>query len=254
VNPAVTDESKPDDLDPTLDPFNPTNGFNPNGDSHYSAEFVARYSKAQSVRMNKLIDKAQQMERKLKSGKDLRGDDEPFIAYRDRARLSDISTDVWCCTERPQKLLKNDGSISTEVIRSVRVSTPKNAKVDASLNGGALFLTVKSFLSANAIRSKDALNDIDICSSNSSTLCAVQFITVPTLVMSMGGHYFVRDGETSFDLSASKDKDFIVIEGAIHGMTLCKPCSEQNGASYDNATKNLYDYLAGWANKRWPKN
>jgi pimeloyl-ACP methyl ester carboxylesterase len=253
LNPAVTDESKPDDLDPTLDPFNPANGFNPKGDSHYSAEFVERYAKAQSVRMNKLIDKAQQMEADLKSGKDPRGDDEPFIAYRDRARLSDISTDVWCCTERVEKLLKNDGSISNEVIRSVRVSTPKNAKVDASLNGGALFLTVKSFLSANAIRSKDALHDIDICSSNNSTLCAVQSITVPTLVMSMGGHYFIRDGETIFDLSAASDKDFIVVEGAVHGMTPCKPCSEQTGVSYDNATKNLYDYVAAWANKRWPK-
>jgi pimeloyl-ACP methyl ester carboxylesterase len=253
LNPAVTDESKPDDLDPALDPFNPKNGFNPKGDSHYSAEFIDRYSKAQSARMNRLIDKAQKIEADLKSGKDPRGDDEPFIAYRDRARLSDISTGVWCCTERPEKLLKNDGSISTEVVHSVRVSTPKNAKVDSSLNGGALFLTVKSFLSANAIRSKDALNDIDICSSNNSTLCAVQSISVPMLVMSMGGHYFIKDGETIFDLSASKDKDFIVVEGAVHGMTPCKPCSEQTGVSYDNATKNLYDYVAAWANKRWPK-
>jgi hypothetical protein len=192
------------------------------------------------------------MEADLKSGKDPRGDDEPFIAYRDRARLSDISTDVWCCTTRPEKLLKNDGSISTEVVRSVRVSTPKNAKADASLDGGALFLTVKSFLSANAIRSKDALNDIDICSSNNSTICAVQSITVPILVMSMGGHYFIKDGETIFNLSASKDKDFIVVEGAVHGMTPCKPCSEHTGVSYDNATRNLYDYVATWANKRFP--
>jgi hypothetical protein len=252
LNPAVLDESKPDTLDPALDPFNPENGFNPKDDSHYSAEFVERYSKAQSVRMNKLIDKAQQMEADLKSGKDPRGDDEPFIAYRDRARHSDISTDVWCCTQRPEKLLKNNGSISTEIVHSVRVSTPKNAKVDSSLNGGALFLTVKSFRSANAIRSKDALNDIGICSSNNSTLCAVQSITTPILVMSMGGHYFIRDGETIFDLSASKDKDFIVIEGAVHGMTPCMPCSEQTGVSYDNATKNLYDYVAAWADKRWP--
>ncbi|WP_454857524.1 alpha/beta hydrolase family protein [Rhizobium binxianense] len=251
LNPAVTDESKPDDLDPALDPFNPENGFNPDGDSHYSAEFVERYSKAQSARMNRLIEKAQKMEADLKSGKDPRGD-EPFIAYHNRARLSDISTGVWCCTQRPEKLLKNDGSISTEVIRSVRVSTPKNAKVDSSFDGGTLFLTVKSFLSANAIRSRDALNDIDICSSNNSTLCAVQSITSPLLVMSMGGHYFVRDGETIYDLAASKDKDFIVVEGAVHGMTPCKPCSEQTGVSYDNATKNLYDYVAAWANKRWP--
>ena len=72
------------------------------------------------------------------------------------------------------------------------------------------------------------------------------------LVMAMGGHYFIKDGETIFALSASKDKDFVVVEGAVHGMTPCKPCSEQTGVSYDNATRNLYDYVANWANKRFP--
>jgi hypothetical protein len=33
LNAAVRDESRPNDLDPALDPFSPANGFNPNGDS-----------------------------------------------------------------------------------------------------------------------------------------------------------------------------------------------------------------------------
>ncbi len=71
--------------------------------------------------------------------------------------------------------------------------------------------------------------------------------------MSMGGHYFVRDGKRSSTSPPARTRDFIVVEGAVHGMTPCKPCSEQTGVSYDNATKNLYDYVAAWANKRWPK-
>ena len=33
----------------------------------------------------------------------------------------------------------------------------------------------------------------------------------------MGGHYFIRDAEQYFDMAASRDKDFYVIEGATHG-------------------------------------
>jgi len=58
LNPAVADESNPPDapLVADLDPFDPKNGFNPNGASNYPAEFQARYFKAQADRMNKLID------------------------------------------------------------------------------------------------------------------------------------------------------------------------------------------------------
>jgi len=35
---------------------NPANGFNPNGTSSYTPDFVQRYTAAQSVRMNRLIE------------------------------------------------------------------------------------------------------------------------------------------------------------------------------------------------------
>jgi pimeloyl-ACP methyl ester carboxylesterase len=60
LNPAVANENNPPDapLVADLDPFDPKNGFNPNGPSHYSAEFQARYFKAQADRMNALIEGA----------------------------------------------------------------------------------------------------------------------------------------------------------------------------------------------------
>ena len=36
LNPAVMDENDPSKIDPSLDPFSPANGFNPNGHSVYS--------------------------------------------------------------------------------------------------------------------------------------------------------------------------------------------------------------------------
>jgi pimeloyl-ACP methyl ester carboxylesterase len=251
LNPAVLDENDPSKLDPSLDPFDPRNGFNPNGQSVYTAEFTDRYFKAQAARMNRLIDKALAMRQTIKEGNALTTDDAPFIFYRNRARLMDFSMSVHPGTTRPQKLVKNDGSISTEIVRSVRVGATNSAKLDKTLSNGTKFLTLTSFLSANAIRARDSMTDIDWCTSNNSTPCALRQITVPILITAMGGHYFITDNEIHHDVVASQDKDFVVIEGAVHGQTPCEACSKATGQSYSNATKNLYDYITKWANARF---
>ena len=251
LNPAVLDENDPSKLDPSLDPFDPRNGFNPNGQSVYSAEFTDRYFKAQAARMNRLIDKALAMREAIKRGTAATTDDAPFVFYRNRARLMDFSMSVHPGTTRPQKLIKNDGSISTEIVRSVRVGATNSAKLDKTLSNGTKFLTLTSFLSANAIRARDSMTDIDWCTSNNSTPCALRQITVPILITAMGGHYFITDNEIHYDVAASQDKDFVVIEGAVHGQTPCEACSKVTGQSYSNATKNLYDYITKWANARF---
>ena len=247
LNPSVIDEDNPSKIDSSLDPFDPKNGFNPDGHSVYTQEFMDRYFAGQAARMNRLIDKAVAMRAAVSAGKSVTSDDAPFIVYRNRARLMDFSMSVHPGTVKPHKLIRNDGSISTEVIRSVRVALADNAKADRTLANGTMFLTLTSFLSANAIRAKDSMVDIDWCSSNNSVPCAVRAISAPLLIAAMGGHYFVADNEIHFDVATSKDKDYVVIEGAVHGQTPCVACSKITGRSYDNATKNLYDYVAKWA-------
>ncbi len=111
--------------------------------------------------------------------------------------------------------------------------------------------TLTSFLSANSIRSRNSLDEIDWCSSNNSTPCAVGRISVPILVMSMQGHYFIRDGEQIYESSVSADKDFIVVEGATHGLGPCNPCATLHGANYSNARINLFNYIREWATPRF---
>ena len=90
--------------------------------------------------------------------------------------------------------------------------------------GSSMFLTVKSFLSVRAVRSTDSMDGIDFCSSNNSTPCNLQQMTVPVLVAAMGAHYFIRDAEQYFDMAVSPDKDFYVIEGATQGGTPSTAC------------------------------
>ena len=251
LDPSVMDEADPSKIDSSLDPFDPKNGFNPNGQSTYSPDFMKRYFKGQADRMNRLIDKALDLREKVRAGKGATTDDAPFIAYRARARLMDFSMSVHPGTIEPRKLIRNDGSVSTQVIQSVRAPVIESAKANRTLSNGTLFLTLTSFLSANAIRANDSIDDIDWCTSNNSTPCALKEISVPILIMAMGGHYFIRDNEIHYEVAASKDKDYVVVEGAVHGMTPCEACSKVTGQSYSNATRNLYDYVASWANQRF---
>jgi hypothetical protein len=251
INPAVVDESRPDLLNPDLDPFNPKNGYKPKGPSSYSDEFKRKYFRAQAERMNRLIDKALAMQRQMKEGKYIYPDDDVFLIVRgDGARLMQLDLSIHAGTEKPRKLLKNDGTIVTEVVKSVRVANPSAAKQNATFENGNRFLTVKSFLSANAVRGTDSMDGIDHCSSNNSPPCHLPTITVPTLVTAMGGHYFIRDNEIHYELAGAKDKEFIVLEGAEHGQTPCVPCESMPG-QYANSVKNFYDYVRDWINKRF---
>ena len=70
----------------------------------------------------------------------------------------------------------------------------------------------------------------------------------------LGNLYFelndFRLAQIHYEMAASKDKDFIVIEGATHGITPCTAC-EQTPGQYSNSVKNLFDYIRDWTNKRF---
>lgn len=251
INPAVLDDSRPDLLDPELDPFSPKNGFNPKGPSSFSDGFKKKYFRAQAERMNRLIDKALAIQRQMKDGKYSYPDDDAFLIVRgDGGRLMQLDPSIHPGTVKPHKLIKNDGTVITEIVKSVRVANPSSARQNATFENGTRFLTVKSFISANAVRGTDSMDGIDHCSSNNSPPCHLPTITVPTLVTAMGGHYFIRDNEIHYELSGAKDKDFVVVEGAEHGQTPCTACETTPG-QYGNSVKNFYDYVRDWVNKRF---
>lgn len=261
LNPSVVAEKDGSlKIIPELDPFNPANGYNPEGASHYSKEFQARYFAAQSKAMNERIASVQADMQRINDKKYPYPDDDIVIipgggfsgAGAGSADLNamDPSIPELMATARPEKLLKNDGSIVTQIVHSVAVAEPNNAKANRAFATGTKVFTFKSFLSANAVKSTNSLDGIDWCSTNNSTMCAVQSIKVPTLIAAMGAFHFVRDQELMYDLSAAKDKDYIVIEGALHGYTPCKECEKTPG-QYSNSAKNLFDYIQKWTNERF---
>jgi hypothetical protein len=132
----------------------------------------------------------------------------------------------------------------------VRVATTGLDETNASFTDGTAILTVRSFLSTQAIRSTNALDGIEWCSSNNSTTCALQHITVPLMIATMGAWIYMRDNEIHFEHAKSSDKDFVVIEGALHDFQPCTSCETRPG-QYANTVRNLFDYTAAWLEKRY---
>ena len=250
INPAILNESDPRQIDPSIDPFRVENGFRADG-AVYTEQFRKRYFRAQAERMNRLIAAALDEQRRMKEGKGIYRDDDLFLIPRGAgADLTDLDVSFRHATVKPQKLLRNDGSIVTQIVESVRRTEAASAEPNSSFTNGARLLTLRSFLSANAIRSTDSLDTVDWCSSNTSTPCALRSISVPILIAAMGAHFLIRDNEIHYEMAASKDKDFIVVEGANHTITPCVPCEKSPG-QYSNTVKNLFDYVQKWIGDRY---
>jgi hypothetical protein len=260
LNPSVRLEGGKRHVDAALDPFDEKNGYNPKGSSHYSKAFQDRYFAAQAQRMNETIEWALATQAKIAKGDYPYPDDDivlipsggnPGAGAGGDAKLAALDPSIadLMSTARPEKLLKNDGSIVTQVVKSVGVAEPALARTNRGFDTGTKIFTLKSFLSANAIRATNANDGIDHCSTNNSTTCAVGSISVPLMIAAMGAYQFIRDDEIIFDKSASKDKDYFVLEGAVHGFTPCTACETTPG-QYSNSVKNLFDYIRDWTNKR----
>lgn len=257
IDPSILSNDNGMKVDPDLDMFNPKNGFNPAG-SHYSAEFIRRYETAQGKRNNAILDLALQRYAAIKTGQGNYADNEPFfIAGASFTNHLIFGTDmsIFNHTERPEPLLHPDGSITTEIVHSVRV--PELTSRPTRNLRGALRTTVLGYLSTYAIRvtddfsygESDTIHGVDWTSTWASPEGNVQGVTVPFLTMGMTGSYESSMAETLHNFVKSSDKTLIYVEGATHGYSTCKKCEKTPG-QYGDTLKTIYDYVDGWLSKQ----
>jgi hypothetical protein len=255
LNPALSADLEGTVVDASLDPYDPKNGYKPDGSSTYSADFKKRYFEAQAKRMNGLIELAQKKLADIKAGKSFYTDDAPFsIPGFDGGRLQSLDLSIRHTTIEPVKFLKNDGSVVTQSVDSIAPPRPQLAKANRTFSEGARGgLTVKSFLTSNAIKSTDALDEkkIDLCSSNNSTPCMLGQVKAPLLAAAMQGSFqnLIQEIEINAMYAKMADKEFIVVEGATTSITPCDNCGQPKEA-FANVTKNFFDYAAKWIKAR----
>jgi hypothetical protein len=158
-------------------------------------------------------------------------------------------------SQKPWPLLHADGSLTTEVVHSVRVPTTV-ANSSHLLLGAALKTTVQGFLSTYAIRVTDdygygeetAETGVIWRSSRGSNPGNAEGITVPFLTMAMTGSFEMGSAETIHNHVKSSDKELVYVEGALHVYTTCKKCEKTPG-QYGDTVKTTYDYADKWLSK-----
>jgi hypothetical protein len=256
IDPSVVDENTGMKQDPALDMFNPANGFVPTG-SDYSPEFIRKFLSAEGRRNNELIAAAQERLKLIEAGKGLYLDDEPFIvpgATFTNNKLFSQDIKLLSRTVRPWPLIHPDGSITTQIVQSVR--PPENTQNPARyMMRGALKTTVRNFLSSYAVKvtgdfgyDESSIHGVIWDSSYSSPPGNAEGITVPFLALGMSGHWEGLSAEVIYDNTKSTDKTLAFVEGATHMYTPCTKCEKYPG-QFGDTEKTAYDFADKWLGK-----
>jgi hypothetical protein len=209
-------------------------------------------------RNNDILDLALERLAAIKAGKGAYTDDEPFfIAGASFTNHLIFGTDMslFAHTQKPWPLLHADGSITTEIVHSVRV--PEARQSPSPTLRGALKTTVLGYLSTYAIRTTNdfaygeetSLRGVEWTSSWASPPGNAEGITVPFLTMGMTGSYEASMAETLHNHLKSPDKTLIYVEGASHGYSVCKRCEKTPG-QYGDTVKTIYDYADSWLSRK----
>jgi hypothetical protein len=260
LDPAVIDDDSGQPLAPEFNIFNPQNGFNAKG-ATYDDAFVRRFQARQGERMNRLIAKAQDRLAKIEAGQGRYTDDEPFVipgAFPTANKLNMQDLRLQAHTRKPWPLLHPDGTMTTEIVHSVRVPRAMQT-VTPSLHLGAINTTVRRFLKNFAVRTTadygftaDTLRGIDHRSSWAIALNSVEGISKPLLQMGMTGSHEFFLVETVNEHAKSADKTVAFVAGAVHGFGPCKECALAKGLPenyYGDTIKTLFDYIDSWLSK-----
>lgn len=255
LDPAIVDESDPRKLDPELDLFNPANGFVKDA-SVYSDEFIARFQKAQSDRMNRLIDFALDRMALIKAGKGIYNDDEPMLIPGAanvffNNKLYAQYPKLLCRTNNAYTLLRKDGERTEEIIHTVR-KPQNNRSLTQFYQDGLFVTTVSRFLDSFSVRSSDMHYDestiygIDWDSSYCTSTGNIKGIHAPLLLMGMTNGWEFSSVEGILNRATSEDKTVAFVEGATHTFD-----PERGDDRFGDTVKTTYDFIAEWLNNKF---
>jgi len=257
VDPAVTDPHQPKKRRADLDMYAAQNGFDSKSNTAaYSASFLTRYFAAQHARSEGLIAAATNTVKAIDAHTAQYNDDEPLIIpgmaeNSMGARLNLADRNILAETHAPHLHLKADGTTPVEVARSTRKPGATAADLRDTVEETTQNTTVRHYLSYLAVTTardfqltRNDIKGIDWHSSANSAPGSVENITVPTLVMAGSCTIHMVPLEITYDHSAAKDKEFVVVEGGDHSFRPCRP-------EFGDSQKRAFDYVDAWLSKRF---
>lgn len=258
MNAAIINETTLE-IDPSLDLYSEANGFNASGVSNYSQTFLDGYQTALVERNNRVIAMAQARWAAIQNNESVWSDEEGFqladAAYGEtNNKIFAEDTKFLSHTTYPWPLIHNNGSISTQIVHTVRVSESPTSVLHSYING-AFKSTVGRFLRVFAIRvtedfayEEDDFRGVVWNSSHLVPRNEVQGISVPLLTMGNTGHWEYLNAEKEALAHGGNDTTTAFVEGASHLISPCTECETYPG-EYNNTIRNAFDFQETWLAK-----
>jgi len=240
IDPSVIDENDPLSCDPSLDMYNPANGFRePPEHSHYSEAFLERYRAAQVARVARIDAIARQRIAEQRYFREL-------AAKPDFDRM------------QPHERTAIGRRAMVGTIMQVHRTTANPAMTDLSLHPSSRdygsLMSVRPDLAnygeqgfAKALSPRAWLSLWSGLSSRASILDHISKVTVPTLVVNFTGDggIYPFSAQMTFDQSPAKEKTLSRVDGDHFGFPLS---SKPNSGGRPEAGK----VVAGWLRSHFP--
>ncbi|MHC3002943.1 alpha/beta hydrolase [Gordonia sp. GN26] len=231
IDASVTDENDPLSVDPSLNPFDPANGFaEPPDSSSYTADFVKRYRAAQRARVERLDATA-------------RAHVAESAAARARFAESGDPTDRRAAlAPRVMTVYRTDADL-----RFVDRSLSPNDRPYGSLFGRRPDLTDYGLVGFGRLATPDAwLSTWSGVSTNAGFLRCAPGVRVPTLFVELTGDQacFPEDAVAMVNALGADDVTHVRVEGTHFGGAI-RP-GAPTGASLAAAE------IGGWLEERFP--
>lgn len=260
LNPAINNESTGSDIDSRLDLYNPDNGWTENG-ANYSVPFTKRFFAGVASRWNRILAFAEERNKLIEAGNGDYSDDEGlvipdanYIGFNNKFITQDAQ--LLSHTVYKWPLLHKNGTVSNQIIPSVRVASAGSSTTADSFYDGALKTTITRFLATFAIRIDanafrvlaDNITGVDWASSQTAPIGSVPGISKPLLTMGNTGHYEYLNAEKIYLASKALDKSIAFVEGAQHTINVCTECEAYSG-QFGDTVKTAFDFMDDWLGK-----
>lgn len=237
IDPSVTDEADPLSCDPTLDPYNPDNGYRqPPESSQYAPAFVARHRAAQRARVERLDALARASLAQRREGR--RAIASPDFASRPwKAQAQALRQAVVCPYLVVYRTEADLRALDTSLDPSDRdVGTLFSYRPDLSSYmelGFARVQTPRAWLSTWSG-----------LSSNADVVANGPKVTVPALVVYYTGDngIFPSDAAAAFNALGSADKLIVAVPGDHYGFGV--GTQERTGAPI------AFEHIVAWLEER----
>ena len=245
---------------PQLDMFSAANSYvsDPgqldDNSASYSKQFRKDYTTHQAIRNQQILQAALDAlaQHRLETGDpDNMGDDVVFhVPGASGARMWQPDTSLLKSTQQAHTLLARDGTRPVQVVSSVRPPSGNLPASSADCANSMVNSTLHGWLGAHALdgtpgqyqQTPNDITGINYRSSATSTVNGVLGFTVPLVIISNTGHYFLRPAEIVYENAKSADKTVAYSEGAVHGGTPCAQCTRiiMNDPTMPTAAANAY--------------